>query len=709
MRSLTVPAVLLLFLSPLASASTITVNGLGDSQATDGICTLREAITNVNNHAATWPDCAAGTGSDIINLPAGTITLAIAGHEDLNAAGDLDVLASVTINGDPAGSTVNGAGLDRVFDFNPAQAFMTNPPITVTLNNFTITGGSVAGDGGGFRVDAFATVNANGMTITGNSSPVNDGGGVKVEGNGTLTMVNSTISGNTTDLLYGGLRSDGTTTLTNCTVTNNSNSGLTTATRGNGLGGSGITLRNTIVAGNGSGGPDTEGGFTSNGYNIIGNLGIGTTITTTTGDQFGVTVAQVNLGPLQNNGGPTFTHALLSPSIAIDKGDSSGSTTDQRGQPRPCDDVTISNAPGGDGADIGAFELQGCVKDLPPVAVDDSAVVLENSSGNVIDVLANDSDADGDPLTVFSVGSPAHGSTVNNTTSVSYTPAPSFFGSDSFTYTIHDSHGSSATATVHITVNSPPHANPDSYSVNQDTTLTVAAPGVLGNDSDPDGDAIHAVLVSNPTHGTVSLNMNGSFTYIPNPGFACTDSFTYKANDGLADSNVAAVTINVIDTQPPAITAAVTVPLLWPANHDLVNVGFTFSTTDNGCGAVATGVAVFSDEADVVACGQPDCGADSNFSPDARGSGSALRLRAERPAANGANGRVYLIRVAAKDSSGNTSNSCVPVVVPKSQSAADISSVHARAQTAAAQCSATGMPPSGFVTVGSGPVVGPKQ
>jgi hypothetical protein len=70
-------------------------------------------------------------------------------------------------------------------------------------------------------------------------------------------------------------------------------------------------------------------------------------------------------------------------------------------------------------------------------------------------------------------------------------------------------------------------------------------PGVLGNDSDADGDALTAVLVSGPTSGALVLNPNGSFTYTPNAGFFGSDSFTYKANDGLADSNVVTVTITV--------------------------------------------------------------------------------------------------------------------------------------------------------------------
>jgi VCBS repeat-containing protein len=429
----------------------------------------------------------------------------------------------------------------------------------------------------------------------------------------------------------------------------------------------------------------------------MGNGGIGTTITATTGDQFGVSASSVLLGSLQNNGGPTSTHALGAGSIAIDKGDSSGSTTDQRGLPRPCDDSGIANATGGDGADIGAFEVQGCAANHAPVAHDDNATVNEDSTNNIIDVLANDTDSDGDTLTITGVTQGTNGSVTNNATDVSYTPAPLFFGSDAFTYTISDGHGGNATATVHVTVNHvnhPPHANADSYAVNQDTVLSVAAPGVLGNDTDVDaGDTLHAVLVSSTSHGSLTLNADGSFTYTPNPGFACSDSFTYKANDGTADSNVATVSITVNDTQGPAISVSTSTTMIWPPNHDLVNVGLAFSATDNGCsGAATTSVAIFSDEDDVTS-------ADGDESPDAKG---MLFLRAERDARS--DGRVYLIRVTSTDASSNTSHKCAAVVVPHSLSAADVASVNAQAASAVSQCTA-----NGFFVVGDGPVIGPKQ
>ena len=113
-----------------------------------------------------------------------------------------------------------------------------------------------------------------------------------------------------------------------------------------------------------------------------------------------------------------------------------------------------------------------------------------------------------------------------------------------------------ATVTITVTaVNDAPVAVADSYATDEDTPLTVAAPGVLGNDTDVDGDPLTALVVTQPANGTLALNATGSFTYTPNANFNGSDSFTYKANDGTADSNVATVTITVsaVNDAPVAV------------------------------------------------------------------------------------------------------------------------------------------------------------
>jgi hypothetical protein len=122
-----------------------------------------------------------------------------------------------------------------------------------------------------------------------------------------------------------------------------------------------MNARNTIVANNMvNASHDVVGTLTSQGYNLIGVIDGGTITPAQSSDQIGTAAAPIDpmLGPLQDNGGPTLTHALLSNSTARDKGESSGSNTDQRGFTRPVDNPAIPNAAGGDGSDIGAFEIQ---------------------------------------------------------------------------------------------------------------------------------------------------------------------------------------------------------------------------------------------------------------------------------------------------------------------------------------------------------------
>ncbi len=185
-----------------------------------------------------------------------------------------------------------------------------------------------------------------------------------------------------------------------------------------------------------------------------------------------------------------------------------------------------------------------------PVAEDDTLTISENSGTHTIDVLANDSDVDaGDVLTITEVTQPANGVAAIVEGGVSYTPNLNFHGQDSFTYMISDGNGGAATGNVTITVihvEQAPVAQDDSYQVQEDDQLDVAAPGVLGNDVNPEPTTLTATLVSGPAHGSLTFRADGSFTYVPNDNYNGPDSFTYKANNGFFDSNVATVRINVL-------------------------------------------------------------------------------------------------------------------------------------------------------------------
>jgi hypothetical protein len=152
-----------------------------------------------------------------------------------------------------------------------------------------------------------------------------------------------------------------------------------------------------------------------------------------------------------------------------------------------------------------------------------------------------------------------------------YTPTGNFNGTDSFTYRANDGRADSNLATVSLAVtpvNDAPVTVSDGYTTAEDTPLTIAAAqGVLANDTDVDGDPLTAVLVSGPTHGSLTLGTDGAFTYTSALHFNGSDSFSYMANDGTVDSNLAIVTLTITPVNdapvatPDAVTTAEDTPL----------------------------------------------------------------------------------------------------------------------------------------------------
>lgn len=184
-----------------------------------------------------------------------------------------------------------------------------------------------------------------------------------------------------------------------------------------------------------------------------------------------------------------------------------------------------------------------------PEAADDSITIDWNSSAIVIDVLANDSDLDGDPLTVSAVGDPGNGTVVNNGDHVLYTPDPDFFGVDTFTYTVSDGNGETASASVTVIVievgppNEAPQANDDTAMTRKDTAVVI---DVLANDFDPNDDPLTIIDVVNTTMGTTDINSDGTVTYHPMPGWWGGDTFTYTISDPDGATSTATVTVNVL-------------------------------------------------------------------------------------------------------------------------------------------------------------------
>ena len=179
-------------------------------------------------------------------------------------------------------------------------------------------------------------------------------------------------------------------------------------------------------------------------------------------------------------------------------------------------------------------------------------------------MLVNDSaGGDGAPaggIIATKVTDPSNGTlTLNSDGSLIYVPTGDYNGSDSFTYSIVDSDGDTNAATVTITVNSvddTPVAANDTYSVDEDTTLTVVVgSGVLANDSiGGDGGTLAATKVTDPSNGTLILNTDGSLTYVPTGDYNGSDSFTYSIidSDGDTDTATVEITVNSVDDSPVA-------------------------------------------------------------------------------------------------------------------------------------------------------------
>jgi parallel beta-helix repeat protein/VCBS repeat-containing protein len=192
----------------------------------------------------------------------------------------------------------------------------------------------------------------------------------------------------------------------------------------------------------------------------------------------------------------------------------------------------------------------------PPVITEsDPAPVTMSEDGTptAFNLTLHASDIDGDTLTWSILTDGTNGNaTVSGTgteKAIGYAPDANYFGSDSFVVQVDDGWEGTDTITINVTiesVNDVPVAVNDSYSTPQDTTRNVDDPGVLTNDTDADVlDTLTAVKQTDPSHGSVTLNDNGSFSYTPTGGYTGDDSFTYKAYDGTAYSDAATVTITV--------------------------------------------------------------------------------------------------------------------------------------------------------------------
>ncbi len=353
--------------------------GLGTGNCTVPECTLLEAINTANSNGAGLDDILFASplfdSAQAIDLPAVLP----------------DITGNLTING-PAANLLT---VRR--DYSAAEFRIFNIPnagLNVAINGMTISNGKVTGGFGG-GVNSFSPLALNGVNVTGNNAGY--GGGVRLSGaDGTFT--NSTFSNNVASqeagAIYYSSNSGNRLVLANSTISGNvvsSGSGyaggiehacnatclmsVVNSTIANNIGANGggiisifgggnpvTTLRNSIVADNVSTHNSDNlglilfsgtGTITSLGFNLANDGGGG--FLTATGDRIN---ADARLGPLSLNGGTTPTHALLGGSQALDQGNRSGYTADQRGAPRPFDIAALAPPSGGDDTDIGAMEMQ---------------------------------------------------------------------------------------------------------------------------------------------------------------------------------------------------------------------------------------------------------------------------------------------------------------------------------------------------------------
>lgn len=432
-----------LFSPSLWAQTVINVTTTNDELNADANISLREAIEMANQ----------GSGAYVINLVSGaTYPLTLPGADDANLSGDLDVtrpdiVLTIDGNGNSSGpsATIDAAGIN-----NPSLSLFNNAITihgsgsatgsTITLNDLVITHGAPLTTGGGVFFNGSAatgeglTINRCHLTLNTASIgaglatqsvdfvTINDstfssnmaasvGGAVSISG-GSLQLNNSTISGNSADTSGGAFYLSGTATvIRSSTIYNNdanSNGGGLTA-----FGGADADIKNSILSGNTAtnNGPDCwfpgglTGSVTSNGYNVIGDLGNCGFNGAQTGDQIGVN--NPFLGALADNGGNTPTHSEQAGSPALDNGDPAGCkdsngillANDQRGP--GFDRALDSDDNGSIICDSGAYEAAGTIDEQ------DVQVAINNLS----DVISNA------PVADFKNGNPQH-AFMNKLTSV---------------------------------------------------------------------------------------------------------------------------------------------------------------------------------------------------------------------------------------------------------------------------------------------------
>lgn len=374
----------------------LTIRNIAPLSTTSRVFNITNFVVNLSGMTITDGNVT-GMGGGIQNTGTLTITNCVITNNDssgvgggLRSSNTLTLMNSVVSGNASTASTSGGISFAG-----------TN----LTIGKSTISGNTSFGNGGGMNISASASATISNSTISGNTAGASSGG--MFTNRGTITY--TTISGNTAN---GSLATEGgggiriqagvnSVAIISSTITGNTAPNSTSGARSGIWHETGtVTITNSIVAANVAQDIQRDGTAvtTSGGFNLIGE---NTSVTTEFPDGLpngtnwvGTDAVPLDpmIGPLGYNGGPTFTHALQAGSVAIDKGNSSGSAVDQRNYFRPIDLAGIPNAPGGDGADIGAVEFEstpsvvvtisGRVMDAGGTGLSKALVILTDAGGN---------------------------------------------------------------------------------------------------------------------------------------------------------------------------------------------------------------------------------------------------------------------------------------------------------------------------------------
>lgn len=338
---------------------------------------------------------------------------------------------------------------------------------------------------------------------------------------------------------------------------------------------------------------ETAGGYRveilADGSVLVSHEGVGTTTTFSTAPGFLAAGDEVRLTYSWNESGPgQLTIANLTASTTYEAPVPAGLTMNMgpsinqkwmigAGQ-SASDPFLLNNLDAYFQGSVEYFQISDTVDNLDgtPTPQPDTATTDEDTLV-VIDVLANDTDPQGQPLTVTG-GSATNGTvTVNTDGTITYTPNPDYNGPDTITYTVSDPDGNTATSTVSVTVNpvnDDPVANPDTATTLSGTPVVIP---VLANDTDVDGDTLAILGIPTASEGTVTVNADGTITFTPPAGFVGTSTVSYEITDGNGGTASSTVTITVDAVPPPPTRDGI---VRGTPGDDLINLDYVDNDGD---------------------------------------------------------------------------------------------------------------------------------